>query len=181
MALQRVEELQDPPIVGRMYLVRCVWWTAPARPRWMPVIGHLHEDADLGVPTTHLHYDLRFLPQRVLGGRSPEKYMHLTHTHEPGERYAVRRLRCLREQPTFPYPESLSNTLRAFEQRHEKMWVRKDCRTCPHRGMALTQVPVDAEGGQVCPGHGLRWNRETGHLMPRYTPRPRAALGGANV
>ena len=45
-----------------------------------------------------------------------------------------------------------------------------DCRTCPHRGAPLSSLPVDSDGGVVCPAHGLRWSKATGLLMPR--PRP---------
>jgi hypothetical protein len=54
----------------------------------------------------------------------------------------------------------------AFE--HETL----KCHTCPHKGMPLDGMPIDAEGRVVCPGHGLRWNLKTGKLSPRLlTPR----------
>jgi hypothetical protein len=31
-----------------------------------------------------------------------------------------------------------------------------DCRICPHRGTPLSSLPVDGDGGVVCPAHGLR-------------------------
>ena len=166
--LQLVDDLDAPPIVGRMYLVRCVLWTDASPPRWMPLLGQEHEDADLGVPCPHRHYDLRFVQARDLGGCTPERYMHRLHVSKDGERIEIRRKRCVRVQPTFPFPPE-SAAIPRFERRHAAK-VAEDCRRCPHRGFDLTQVPVDAGGGKVCPGHGLRWNVQTGELM-RRTPR----------
>lgn len=175
--LQRVDEMNEAPIVGRMYLVPCLLWGN----QWRPVVGGKHTDADLGVPEVHIHFDLRFTSKRELGDDSPERYMRRVQRierrgygdfmpFEPGqERIEYRVRKCLRVQPEFPVPaqhESSKRRFAAFEAEYTGA-TAKGCRVCPHRGMRLDVCPTDSEGGVVCPGHGLRWNRNTGKLMPR--------------
>lgn len=45
--------------------------------------------------------------------------------------------------------------------------VKLKCKTCPHRGMSLEQLPVAVDGTVVCNGHGLKWHLETGSMVPR--------------
>ena len=72
---------------------------------------------------------------------------------------------CKRDAPVCPPGWFLP----MLEQQHATMHA-PDCRTCPHRGTPLRGLPIDAEGGVVCPAHGLRWSRSTGELMPRLPP-----------
>lgn len=73
---------------------------------------------------------------------------------------------CKRETPTSPPGWFLP----ALESQHSSAKAH-DCRVCPHRGTPLTGLPVDNEGGVVCPAHGLRWAKSTGLLMPRVPPK----------
>jgi hypothetical protein len=62
VSLERIEELREPPVVGREYLVPCVryWWKGALR--WWPVIGPKHDDIEhLNFAQVHYHLDRRFL------------------------------------------------------------------------------------------------------------------------
>lgn len=191
--LQRAEDLTAPPVVGRYYFVRCIELGG----RWWPVIGAVHADPEIGASYNHLHYDTRFLNKKQLeanrkvgeggmyragstvitGDAAAMAIVHIVQNNtltpgEPGEQ-RYRRLRCVRAQLTFP---AELPPVEALEAIYKKSWVKKDCRTCPHRGFPLASMPVDAEGGIVCPGHGLRWNATTGHLMPRGVQRQRLTV-----
>lgn len=72
---------------------------------------------------------------------------------------------CKRQAPTGPPGWFLP----ALESQHRTAKAH-DCRVCPHRGTPLTGLPVDTDGGVVCPAHGLRWAKSTGLLMPRQAP-----------
>lgn len=187
-----VAELQAPPVPGQSYVVPCVRF----RGSWWPVTGPEHDDAELGVDERHLHFDIRFLSdtrvqqlaeealdllrkaadRQGLGTLVAAAWSTLevaARTLEVAERLALnivgpacetrpRRMLCRRPQSTrFSAWFQLM-----LEQRFENA-VAQDCRTCPHRGLPLTSLPVDDEGGVTCPGHGLRWSASTGRLMPR--------------
>ncbi len=64
---------------------------------------------------------------------------------------------------------SLYNKKAAFLPKLERMYLSKrvSCGRCPHKEISLNGAPEDKNGGIVCPGHGLRWNKFTGALMPR--------------
>lgn len=180
MTIQRVDNMTEAPIVGRYYLVRCVKWGL--RPSWWPVTGPVHEDAELGIPHQHLHHDVRFMNDFECRSEDVEHVLWkvlrtdlITGIDVTSLQY--RKRKCQRVQPVFPMPttSSTSGRFEAHQQRHVGMvagMVAKDCRTCPHRGMRLTALPVEADGGVTCPGHGLRWNATTGALMPRVIPTP---------
>lgn len=186
--LPRVEDLVSPPVIGQRYLVPCV-----LVPRegigstpfgWWPVNGRLHDDADLGVPQQHYHFDPRFMSTRQFECRMKfwERRVELLDLpHEIAKsdvlasilpqpknilslRYQVRRMTCMREMPLFPRPRVMSTWLPGLEERYADK-IAKDCRTCPHRGLPLSSIPVDEHGMVTCPGHGLRWNRKTGNLV----------------
>lgn len=71
MRLQRIEDLREPPVVGRFYLVPCVLYWYDFRLRWWPVVGPRHDDIEhLDFAAAHYHLDRRFLPERMLRGGS---------------------------------------------------------------------------------------------------------------
>jgi hypothetical protein len=55
------------PIVGRYYLVPCVdaFGYRGGKVTW-PVMGPIHNDADIGITFEHYHLDLRFLSDRAI-------------------------------------------------------------------------------------------------------------------
>jgi len=64
MTIQRIDDLKEPPIVGRYYLVPCIKVTsAESLPvGFWPVTGPQHEDKEIiGFAWRHWHYDFRFL------------------------------------------------------------------------------------------------------------------------
>lgn len=88
MTLQRVDEMTEPPVVGQVYLVPCVFIAGPPGsrkqlrdgtgpkgcegmlPGWWPVIGPQHEDAAIfEFPHQHWHLDLRFLGKVQVANR----------------------------------------------------------------------------------------------------------------
>lgn len=197
--LQRVNELTAPPIVGQTYLVPCVkirngHGIDDMPPGWWPTIGPEHEDAEIIKFTSrHIHLDGRFLLTEQLDGRLGGCYTlreilgaPLCTTDPTGRdlpitcrplKFEFRPLECLRPMPDWDQlfahlgvsaPPWMADLEKAFA----KQWIKRDCRTCPHRGMPLASVPVAADGGVTCPGHGLRWHAETGHLMPRKRKWP---------
>lgn len=194
MMIQSILELTSPPVVGRKYLVPCIELGVNRRIKeaWWPVTGPPHSDPDLGVEAMHLHYDARFLT--TAAAASIMELFAVARKREVGRRPIVDAayLRCVEGAELLVYVQRLMESelpeppLRMFERRCEReavafpeLWftpkfegqfaearVKPDCRTCPHRGMPLASQPVDAEGGIVCSGHGLRWHKDTGRLMP---------------
>ncbi len=186
--IERVEGMVLPPVVGKRYWVPCVLvprqgiGSTPGG--WWPVNGRLHDDADIGVPEEHYHFDPRFMTKRQFaskvrfwvrrvellmppGSRSDESDVLLSvlPDSEPRSlRQDHRRMTCVRAMPTFPRDRVLSSWLPGLEEAHKDV-VAKNCRTCPHRGLPLASLPADEHGVVTCSGHGLRWNRATGALV----------------
>ena len=190
-----IEALEAPPIVGRRYWVPCV----RTKGMLWPVIGPQHADADLGVPEEHLHCDARFMSNRQVQhnldlmfaaaaevpgawlpkGEDQEHAFELVRRsplaatlastvafRAAGMRPPTLHLRvCQREAAAL----GVGWFLPALEHQHATARA-VDCRVCPHRGTPLSSLPVDGEGGVVCPAHGLRWSKATGFLMPRTCP-----------
>lgn len=176
--MDKVEDLQVPPIVGRYYLVPCVAIVVAdfgwSRGFW-PVIGPEHEDAKLlNFGQRHFHVDARFLSARQLA--EVNRFRHgvfsnpiCTTSWGVGRRLsgwrapALRRRLCQREQPAYPadgLPERYPQLPAAFAQ------ARVKCGRCPHKGLPLSSLPREPGTDIVtCPGHGLRWNLASGELI----------------
>lgn len=181
MTAEYIEKLTTPPVIGRSYLVPCIWDNRDGWARrypWWPVTGPLHDDADLGVPAPHWHYDSRFLSEEQLSWlvvyvqaqqlgmwviARPEAATVIVHPSNGWDlpRHVLRV--CEREALTFPVVSFLAQ----LEEQFGDARLKPDCRTCPHRGMPLGSLAANERGGIVCPGHGLQWHRDTGRLMPR--------------
>lgn len=144
---------------------------------WIPVLGHKHSDADLGVIHVHWHIDWRFASERLLVGcsRNITGQPHGTVIFNDGADYLptltgvpeIKRRKCKRAMPDFPArPKGL--LFRAMEvTQRDRCNKLVDGHTCPHRGIDLRPF-VQADGTAICPGHGLRWDMATGELIPRY-------------
>lgn len=171
--LQKIEDASEI-IVGKYYLVPTVH--VPSLPKSLqivPVIGPPHEDAEfINFPHRHLHPDRRFVSKLWLdyygssgrgAGHWSVIYSFKINERDTGMREGGRvRMRCKRLADSFrldvPWLTKLENAYRL-----EKL---RDGHICPHRGISCRGV-IAENGGVVCPGHGLKWNLETGSLVTR--------------
>lgn len=132
----------------------------------LPLIGPKHNDTEvLGFDPEHIHVDLRFVPRKYIDQIKvpPALRVVIFGKLESGLRYPDIKLRefvCLREWPVFP-SEQLS---RSKELSEHWSGVQMKKMICPHRGISLAACPV-VNGVVTCPGHGLKWNVETGKLV----------------
>lgn len=169
MAIERITEAQQV-VIGKHYLVPCVqartdWGTGY---EWTAVIGPKHEDqAIIGFPHEHWHHDIRFTSSSML--------YHFSKNHlgsplisvvmvgmQHDQRVQWMRKQCRREMPDFPVAPFLHDLERAYAGAR----LKPDCRTCPHRGLPLGNLPV-RNGVVVCNGHGLAFVVKTGALHRR--------------
>jgi hypothetical protein len=169
----RVTEVQEFE-VGRYYSVPCLQPTTAVwcRLKYLPVLGDWHEDSTLNFPVTHIHYDWRFFPKaalRLIGDES-SPYWGLPdpmfvyaaarpHVAKPPIRWLKRQ--CKRLELFYPTELAI-----ALEPQFKDASVGCD-RRCPHKGVLLNGLPISADGGMVCPGHGLKWHSQSGRLIPR--------------
>lgn len=192
MALQRVDEMREPPIVGEFYLVPTVFyrfgsdnWKAGERvlqkQRHYPVMGTRHEDADhLGFPDLHYHMDWRFVPTSAL--RNAKVYARwaygdqtifgipLSRTDEPEHgSVTYRRMKCKRVPPiNIAFSRAGHYGSPSNGQMLHRAWFGKPAApgphgwVCPHRGTVLGSIPVEEDGTITCPLHGLKFCAKTG-------------------
>lgn len=161
-------------VVGRRYMVPTVKGHIYRRLRHWPVIGPMHEDAEIiNFPRSHFHIDWRFVPESdfryALRFGKTFRVLSLVMTFGPEtnnpdgvEPVTVRSRKCYRADIEFPVV--------FFTQPLELKYASsalKEGLICPHRGLPLTGMKPDADGNVVCPGHGLRWNVCTGKLVRR--------------
>lgn len=177
----RVLDMDAPPIVGRRYLVPCCTaLSMKTRRRYLvPVNGPIHTDPELGHPATvpHFHVDWRFISNRTAFdmyrididcvGRWNDCYSQALFNmaeigvgnNEPlfvGERMMV----CKR----IPPPVTRHRLVSKLEKMCKGRQLNLDTMLCPHKGVPLASLPVEADGCVTCPGHGLRWDVRTGKL-----------------
>lgn len=183
--IPNVEDV-DEVIVGKKYSVPVV--VLKNRPKHLsvlPVIGPLHEDREfINFPARHWHPDRRFISQAwfvdlIRGGSShwavaltPYPSTHsLTFSHftpdEPLVTDGGRKIMtCRRLVGSFVKrdgkpPLWLPKLEAAYKGERLRGMI------CPHRGISCVGVKPEADGGIVCPGHGLKWNPETGEMISR--------------
>lgn len=188
-AVQRIDELTEPPRIGETYLVPCVQVKLEhsrgpcfgVRIGWWPVIEPEHEDAEfINFPHQHWHFDSRFLTVEQMRNRCQRQALHkldfiltfpLTNHDDHIAPPVLMPRRCRREQIIWrtPLPALPRLERHLLASGHGKL---KGCKVCPHRGFPLASMPVEADGGVTCPGHGLRWNAQTGDLLPRGAHKP---------
>lgn len=170
--------------VGKTYSVPCVFH----RNFHLPVLLPLHADPELGSVAKHPHYhfDWRFIPKSTMKAvwgmtdfRRLFGYVAWAVRFEHGEALdqplplEYVRKRCLRPMPDFPreWDYHVNGThLRPLVKSVETLCKGKCIRNlenpvCPHKGISLAGLPVDADGCVICPGHGLKWNLQTGELV----------------
>lgn len=182
--IQNIEDLTEPPTVGKFYMVPCVHVRETARglslgqpSGWLPVMGPKHGDAEVvEFPWRHWHYDFRFFTDRALRVLWGNPFSNVLRTETqprqgtpeplPGISSAPtnRRMKCRRAMPE--YPADKVETLWLPELRKEFADKRVKCGNCPHRGLPLSSLPREPGTSIVtCPGHGLRWDLTTGSLV----------------
>lgn len=174
-----------PCVVGQYYTIPTLFITESTTKYsnwkhgdWLPVMGPLHEDAEIiGFHFHHYHIDWRFVSARIWNrtrsrrndSKSGDRIILATviSPEISGVQFAgdpaPRRMRCNREMPDFP-----SEKAPWFPRLEAAYATRKlpACRTCPHRGLPLANLPPKPDGTVICPGHGLRWRLNTGDLVP---------------
>lgn len=180
--LQRVDEMLEPPFVGRFYLVPGATHIFLYRAGWYPVIGAKHEDAEhIKFPHQHYHPDWRFMPewsweqstdigvQRAFGSPLCHRPIPWSDMNEvaPFGPLTYRRRKCKRIPPV--------NTIFAEQKNGRALhdaWLGKDAHRgpfgliCPHRGTALGTMPINEDGTVTCPLHGLKFCARTGKSVP---------------
>jgi hypothetical protein len=137
-------------------------------------LGEAHVDPELAAGVgRHFHYDFRFLSDDLLRKHSMGNVFAIDLLKQQGETLQVeyRLRRCRREMPTFPLHVSHYHGRATFAERVEKLCEGKRIDPahpiCPHRGIRLDNLPVDADGCVVCPGHGLKFSLRTGEMVRR--------------
>lgn len=183
---ERIETVSNP-VVGQVYLVPCIFSgncaMAGRSHHYWPIIGPWHEDVSLGFEHWHYHFDFRFFTDMEMASyNTPARNfarVQLSATvghNDNGQKIysdealpvSRRRMKMLRQMPEFP--KSLDPTGRKMEfvrkAEAQCRHLRMKCMVCPHRGMPLTGMPIK-DGAIVCNGHGVKWNVETGEMIPR--------------
>jgi hypothetical protein len=182
--------------VGRFYLVPCLFipaeWSTAWMPDdgWVPTIGPKHSDPDhLKFEVDHFHIDWRFIGDEQLryasfwnGFPHGNVISSVEGRNVIKSHPVLKRRKCRRDMPEFPVVgASMHIESRRKWQALEKAQFAgcnklKPGNICPHRGIDLTPFR-QPDGTAVCPGHGLRWNLDTGELMRRHTPDGTQAPG----
>jgi hypothetical protein len=175
--MQRIDQITEPPIVGRYYLVPTVFVRWHHKLSHWPVIGPPHEDKEFfNFDLTHYHIDGRFLnaDQR----QHAEYYSTLEYIIESAPLHADR------YDPTAVMPKPVYMKKRCWSanldyvhhhqkpvQEVAKAFVGHQCVgrgkagwICPHRKASLGSV-MAIDGVITCPLHGLRINAESGVVI----------------
>lgn len=168
-----IQDLREPPVVGRFYMVPVVhhvWHNAEAD--W-PVLGPMHTDADFfNFHDRHYHVDARFVPsalvRKVAGSTGgdivgaaqayPLAKRRFDKADLPAGRPALKRMKC--RLASLPYKFGHQPNVQKMRSHYGAVAepiIRPDGRKlCPHRKVDLSQFEPDAEGIVTCPLHGLR-------------------------
>jgi hypothetical protein len=158
--------------VGQFYKVPCVFGQLGRMPaRWWPVMGGLHDDkAIIGFPLLHYHVDWRFVPERGLYASRRGSYVYPLQTgnglNDSGFGPPQLRRRKCQDVHRLPFEGQRISWMPKLEQTYSACKLAHG-HVCPHRGYDLSRETPDAEGIVTCPLHGLRWNINTGELVPR--------------
>lgn len=167
----RITEAKEV-LVGAQYWVpgieASLW--AGAQSRWWPVLGQPHHDGDyIKARGRHFHFDVRFLPDdlfplSVNGGQAkvvtPQDMMVKIKVCGVTPHPIIwQEAACYRQMPDFP--SWLAPWACDLAAGYKDATVLEG-NLCPHQRFCLNGLPQDAAGNVTCPGHGLRWNLQTG-------------------
>ncbi len=177
----RIDELTEPPVIGKYYWVPTVNYPWFDRIQEWPVLLPRHEDAKiLNFPAWHYHVDGRFLSARhwrwldgwrrtysapktreqVLNGAPLNNDDFPEH---PPVRWCVRR--CARI-PAYALADTrIPKLVREAMPDAPARRCPNGRLICPHKGIDLTTVAPDADGNITCPGHGLRFRLDGSPLI----------------
>lgn len=159
---KHIRDVQTP-VVGETYLVPCV----EQLDDWVPILGDIHTDIELGVIKEHYHYDIRFLDDEqawALGeyrNRLPliQGKIHYIDTWDV---FLDLPLVMLRDFLEFPHSKDIR--WKRFHRKYKGQKVKRN--KCPHRGFDLSCVK--ARNGVIqCPLHGLRIDEKTQKVLPK--------------
>lgn len=159
--------------IGRYYRVPAVlveeWWGF--RGGWIPVIGPMHEDAEIvNFPWQHFHIDWSFAPRELwkLWGNNRYQGEHFAHPiqcpdtlgHKVIQRGPeLRLMKCKRDAGRFPIDIGMKRWLPKLQAKFACAKLVNG--VCPHRGIPVSAMHRDGDI-LTCPGHGLQWNAVTG-------------------
>jgi hypothetical protein len=174
MLLQKIDELRQPPELGKTYLVPCLtkrtvhyefnadesqyeWFDlepehtiSRVTESYKPVFNLPHSDRENGQKEVHFHVDYRFVSS--LDSDIVERPLL---THDSNIEY--REMELLSETNVGATPVSL---IANSKLKHKRIHKHK----CPHRGYDLRSVkPVN--GCIQCPLHGLMFDEKSGDLL----------------
>lgn len=189
MALERITDLSEPPVVGRFYLVPTVkypWLTSDVHRPW-PVLLPRHEDAEhLNFQWHHYHIDPRFLSRGDTASAADWLYLGehgsvVANAEATAQRQALHRLGFQRQSIAHPpivwRRRKCARATIEYQHGHEDVILKlggafsgRQCaksRTgwiCPHKRANLGSMAA-VDGVITCPLHGLRINAETGVVL----------------
>jgi len=137
------------------------------RPRWVPVLGDMHQDDEYILATPHQHYDLRFLSDRMIstitGPGTPIFFAVVTRVLNGP---SLHRRKCYRQMPEFPWdmPHWYERVIPILEERYTCSVIDPSNPVCPHQGLPIL---AEKDGVLTCSGHGLSFDARTGKLITR--------------
>lgn len=193
MALQRIDRMSEPPVVGRWYMVPCVFAKWREDYEYWPVVGHEHDDLQFfNFPYRHYHVDARFLtrPQRLALGYyvdrlDPERVAEacISQPLQTNDRGCnVGGLPTLQRKRCSMGPIQASQRILDAPNWNKlaSHYAGQQCRQgrrgwiCPHQNVALGNVAA-INGVIHCPLHGLRIDAVTGICLGSLKSQTRGA------
>jgi Rieske [2Fe-2S] domain len=191
MALQRVDRLKEPPVVGRWYLVPAILWDRNAPfvagrseketltdlqlsrgARWWPVWGNKHSDVEhFNFPHLHYHVDPRFLTRRHIRETTSWSRTVLQSIQASPLNHAdlksgppkpqLRRMRCSLSHSEWGFADAKAVIALNAAFTGKQCPSGKRGFVCPHKHFPLGTVE-SVNGVVTCPLHGMRIDAATG-------------------
>lgn len=173
--LQKIDELKEPPIIGKYYLVPCIYKSEEIiegsnilhlydnngsyyiqkskkiiDEKFIPIINFPHNDKQTGQKEYHYHLDTRFI---LHNHNFPIRI-----NKEVNQDLRYISLKCYSQINTYSTHNSLIKNIKLYQ----KCISSKN--KCPHKKYDLSQiVPID--GVITCPLHSLKFNSITKQLI----------------
>lgn len=172
--MRHFDDLTEPPVPGKFYLVRTVrgsWYDEVAD--W-PVMGPKHTDVEfIRFEAPHYHINRWFLDESVARRTSIHPLTAKWNGHgydenDPLPPPVLRKLKCRRAE-SIPFP-SISRASPAGRKRFGLLYSHfsgAQCKRgngwiCPHKGFDLGPMTAGNDGNIQCPLHGMLINVVTG-------------------
>lgn len=178
--------MNDVPVIGKFYMVPAIqvvdWYHFAG---FIPIIGYEHEDSEIiNFPAMHFHIDWGFISERAMRHCGPvghrrygiivqrQAHAHRKPPRNDGELLAIgepvlKRMKYKRRME--PFPHSIAKWTKPLHEKYA--CARLINGACPHRGVLASQMISDGDT-LVCPGHGLRFDRFTGRVVPPEQDQP---------